>query len=102
MSESLTFFIISTTSKLFGNKFWWNYFNKMSLTVQMRISNNVKRRDAIYLKFDYRFFTSPTMIGLELKASIYYTIEENLVLYYSFKNLARFNSKVCLRKKHRL
>ena len=36
----------------------------------MRIFNNVKNQYAISLKFGDKFFTSPTMFGLEGKASI--------------------------------
>ena len=46
----------------------------------MRIFNNLKYCHAICLKFGDRSFTSPTMIGLEAKASIYSRIKENLIL----------------------
>ena len=49
--------------------------------MRMRMFNNVKQRDAIYLQFGYRFFTSLTMLGPQLERSISSTIKENLFLY---------------------
>lgn len=43
--------------------------------------NNVKPRGVIYLKSGDRFFTSPTMLGLESEGSISTTIKEILLLY---------------------
>ena len=48
----------------------------MGLTIRMRMFNNVKHFDVIYLKFRDRFFTTLTMLDLESKA-----IKENLLLY---------------------
>ena len=53
----------------------------MCPVVQMRKLNDEKHCDEICLKFGDRFFTSLTMLGLELQASICSTIKENLLLY---------------------
>ena len=48
----------------------------MGLTIQMRVFNNVKQRDVIYLKFGDKFFTSLNLSGPELKDSISTTIKK--------------------------
>ena len=64
--------------------FWWNCLeprDKMDLTFQMKISNNVKHRHAICLKLGDRFFLSITMLESGAKDSICSTIKENLFLH---------------------
>ena len=53
----------------------------MDLTIQMTIFNNVKHRHAICSKFGDKFFTFLTMLVCEAKASIFYAIKRNLILY---------------------
>ena len=65
--------VISTMYKLFQYNVWWNcleFSDKMNLTIQIKIFNNVKHRRTICLKFGDRFFTSLTMLGCEAKANI--------------------------------
>ena len=49
----------------------------MDLTIQIKIINNVKHRQAIYLRnlFGERPFTSLTMLRHEVKVSICYIIK---------------------------
>ena len=55
--------------------------HKMDLPTGMKIIFNVKHSDVIRLKFRAKFLTFITKLVLEGKASIYYTIKENLLLY---------------------
>ena len=72
---------ISTIYKLFGYNFWFNFLelgDKISLTIQMRIFNdvvynikyNIKYRGAICLNFGYRFLTTVTILRLDFKSLI--------------------------------
>ena len=56
------------------------FSDKMNLTIQMRIFNNVKHCQATCSKFGDKFFTL-TMLGCESKASICSAIKDNLILY---------------------
>ena len=70
--------------KLIKYNFCWNcleFSDKMYLTIQMKIFNNVKHRHAICLKFGNSCFTSLTMLGSKAKASICSAIKENLILH---------------------
>ena len=49
--------------------------DKIAITIRMRIFNNVKYRDTIYLKFGDRFFNFRTILWLESKDSISSTIK---------------------------
>ena len=87
--------VISTIYKLFKYNFWWNcleFSDKLDQTIQMRISNNEKRRHAICLKFGDRFFTSLTMLWRE-EVSIYATVKK--IYFYivvSFRYLLSLSS----------
>ena len=70
--------IISAIYKLSEYNFWWNcleFSNKMDLTIQMTTFNNIKRRHTIYLNFSDRFFTSQTMLAINVEANICSTIK---------------------------
>ena len=53
----------------------------MDLSIGMRIIYNVKYRNVIRFKFVDKLLTFLTDLVLEGKASILYTIKENLLLY---------------------
>ena len=46
----------------------------------MKVLNNVKHCDPIYLNIKDRLFTSLTMLGCELEGSIISAMKENLLL----------------------
>ena len=76
--------VISSICKLFGHNFWWNcleFSDKIGLAIPIKVFNNAKCRDEIYLKFGEIFFTSITMLGIELKAGISSAIKESISLY---------------------
>ena len=69
---------------LFPYNFWWKcleFSDKMDLTIQMKIFNNVKHRHEICLKFGDKLLISLTMLGCEAKVSICSAIKENLISY---------------------
>ena len=53
----------------------------MDLSIRMRVTYNVKHRDAILLKFGDKFLTSSTKLVLEAKAGIFPKIKVNVHLY---------------------
>ena len=55
--------------------------DKICLTIQIRMLNNVKPRDVFYLKFGGRLFSSLTILGLESKGGINSTVTKNVILY---------------------
>ena len=70
--------------KLFEHYFWQNllkFYDKMDLSIRIRIIYNVRHGYAIRLKFGDKLLTFLTKQVLEGKASICSTINENLLLY---------------------
>ena len=64
--------------------FWQNslkFYDKMDLSIRMRVIYNLKHRCAICLKFGDKSLLFLTKLVLEAKASICSTINENLFLY---------------------
>ena len=63
--------VILTIYKLFEYNFWWQWWqfiDKMKITIEMGIFNNVKHCHTICLKFKDRFVTTLTMLGTDEKA----------------------------------
>ena len=70
--------------KLFEHDFLRNslkFYEKMDLSIRLRISYDVKHRYAVRLKFGGKFLTSLTKLVLEEKAIICSIIKEKLLLY---------------------
>ena len=54
---------------------------QLSKTIQMKIFNNVKHCQIIFLELGEIFFASLTMLECETKACMCCAINENLILY---------------------
>ena len=54
----------------------------MDLSIRMRIIHNVKHRYAIRSKSGEKFLTSLTKLVLEARTSTFFSIKENLLLYF--------------------
>ena len=68
--------------KLLEYNFQWKcsqFRNKLGLSIQMKVSNNAKHRNAVCLKVGDRLKFEDK--SLEAKASICSTIKENLILH---------------------
>ena len=77
-------YVLLTVHKLCEHYYWQNwlkFYDKMDLSIRMRVMRIVKHRYAIRLKFGGKFLTSLTKLLLEAKAGICSTIKENLLLY---------------------
>ena len=57
------------------------FYDKMDVSVRMRIIYNVRHRYAVRLKFGDKFLTFLTKLVFEGKASICSATKENLLLY---------------------
>ena len=63
--------VIAIIYKLFLYNFWWNclkFSDKMDLTIQLKVFNNVKHGHIICSKFGDNFFTFGTILGCGAKA----------------------------------
>ena len=68
--------------KLHEHKLWQNllkFYDKMDLSIRMKIINNVRHRYAIRLEFGEKFLTFLTTLVLEGEASVCSTTKENLL-----------------------
>ena len=76
--------VVLTVHKLFEHEFCKNClksYDKMDLSIRIKIIYKLKHHYAILLKFGHNFFTSLTKFVLEAKASICSEIKENLPLH---------------------
>ena len=86
--------------KLFEHYIWrklLKFYDKMDLSIPMKIIYNVKQCYVIRFKFGDKFLTVLTKLELEEKVNICSTIKENLLLHC--RNSTSFYNKVCLTKK---
>ena len=68
--------------KPFEYYFWQNllkFYDKIDLSIRIKINYNVRHRYAICFKFGDKLLTFLTKLVLEVKASICSTIKENLL-----------------------
>ena len=64
--------------KLHEHLFWQNllkFYDKMDLSIRMKIINNVRHRYAIRLEFGDKFLTFLTTLVLEREASVCSTVK---------------------------
>ena len=57
------------------------FYDKIDFPIRTRVIYNLKHRYAIRSKFGNKFLTSLFKLVLEVKGSMYSTIQENLLLY---------------------
>ena len=72
-----------TAHKLFEDCFWQNllmFYDEIDLSIRMRIIYNGGYRYTIRSKFGGKFLTFLTKLVFKGKASVCFTIEENLLL----------------------
>ena len=73
--------------KLFEHYFlknWLKFYDKMNLSIRMRIIYNVNHRYKIRLKFGDKFLTSLTKFVLKTKASMLYNQGESILYCHKF------------------